>query len=332
MSFRERSHGAEYGRQHRTSQDANWKEEGSWLRSEYKARKALAAAGNKELFKTVLLRAAFIIVLLFCILWLAAGFSGRQSLVLAAFGGLVFAMFLWFQEPPFVPYCVRVYPNVRSILTDFFLLEDTKEAWREMEEVIKRIPLRYHYTNVWEYGFSISFVTPKLIYDNLGMRFRTKVEMRARLDPSGWGIYEREEDEDEVLAEIVARLLSEQISLFVKENWRGYPGYSLGVVLRKEYWKKVQHNEALKGIPERDIESIGEGGSDVEVRLAIIPNDEFKAYRPVGPNSLAAYESLWRSAKEARARYGWNEPEERWRSTNWFKIEHRYFKVDHWAL
>ena len=159
--------------------------------------------------------------------------------------------------------------------------------------------------------------------------------MSAPVDPRGWW-WERETD-DEILEELVPRLLPVQgLNLYVGGYSPGcseYYGYSLGIVLRRQHWEKVRHNEALRAIPERNIETIGEGGPEVKVQLAVLPKDEFICYHPVGPNTLAAYESRSRRQEEARARYGWKPHQEERSSADPSQvIEHRYYTVSHWAL
>jgi hypothetical protein len=267
---------------------------------------------------TLLFRTSVVAVLLFGTLWFLGDFSGRQSLVLAAIGGLVFGIVLWLQKPPFVPYRVFVTPNMRSILRDFQIVEDTKEAWTYVQEVIEKLPHRPG--NIWEYGFRVSFITPELIYYNEWKDFKTEVKMLAGVDPAGWW-------EDE----IIPRLLAEPISLYLEED-RG--GYALGVVLRKEYWERVRHNQVLKRIPETDIKDIGEGGLEVKVKLAHIPNDEFIFYSVIVTKTLTAYESAVKRRDEARSRCGWNKPVEQrppYADTSQI-IEHRYYTVSHSAL
>lgn len=186
-------------------------------------------------------RASVLAVSLFGALYFVGDFPGRQSLVLAGVGVVVFWIVWWLQKVPFVPYRVYVAPDMRSILTDFQLVENTEEAWAYVQEVIEKLPHRPG--NVWEYGFSVFFLTPELIYDNQWKEFRTRMKMSTQVDPAGWW-------EDE----IIPRLLPEPISLYIERDYRGY---SLGAVLRGEYWEKVRHNEALKGIRKDDV-SLGD--------------------------------------------------------------------------
>jgi len=153
---------------------------------------------------------------------------------------------------------------MRSILTDFRLTQDTEEAWAYVEEVTKKLPRRPG--NVWEYGFSISFVTPELIYDNQWKEFMTDVKLRAEVNPgdtlrAGWW-------EDEIIPSVLPDW-SGSVSLYFEKT---YLGYNLGIIFWKEAWEEVRNTEAAKSIPQTHIGAIGEGGIQVKVRLATIPN------------------------------------------------------------
>jgi hypothetical protein len=245
--------------------------------------------------KTLLFRTTLFAVLLFVALYYVGDFSGRQSLVLAVIGALAFRMVQWLHEPPpFVPYEVFVDPDMRSILSDFHLLEDTKEAWANMQEMIERLP--HHTANIWEYGFRISCITPELIYDSGWKRFMTQVKMYARIDIPDENIYRWQNVE-------IPHLLRQGVSPYFE---RGYRGYSLGVVLAKQEWEEVAHSESLKRIPKTDVKAIGEGGFEVKVQLAFIPDDEFVLYSH--EHEYADWQdAAIRRREEARAKFGWKE-------------------------
>lgn len=144
---------------------------------------------NRRLRKWLLVRTLLIGLVLFGTLKYVGDFSGRHSAVLAAIGALVFRLLLTLQKPPFVPYHVFVEPKMRSILTDFELVEGTEEEWAALGSKVEKLPQARW--NIWKSGFSASFITSNLIYMNGWNSFASKLDMDASLEPVG-GVFSRD--------------------------------------------------------------------------------------------------------------------------------------------
>jgi hypothetical protein len=262
---------------------------------------------------------------IFCTLRYLAEFSGRQSVVVTVVATLFYLMRLPLggEKPVFVPYGMFVKPNLGTILTDLELVKDTKEDWARVRAGIEKLPKEQW--NIWNNGFSISFITPELIYDKAANGFVTEVNLYASLDPIVILRDGQKLEDNPIISPFSPALLVE----------RGYGGYRLRIVLLDWYWEKVKNKEALKSL---DADGDPMRGT-VDVLLTIIPDEEFGVHFGVGPgDSGEAYKAAVHRRREVRSRYGWtgksrndeygNETDADRSNT----IEHRYFSVSHWDL
>jgi hypothetical protein len=300
---------------------------------------------------TLLIRTLLVGLVVFATLKYVVDFSARQSAVLAAIGALVFYLLLTLQKPPFVPYHVFVQPKIRSILKDFELLKDTEEEWAALWSKVEKLPQAPW--NIWTSGFSVSFLSPDLIYKNGWNNFANKLDMNASLEPVGgifnpdWsvlaeqallvGSLEKTEQEGwEREGGECPPLLPLSVGLRFKRGWWSLVrGYELIIELPSEHWAKVRRNDALKGIRDDDVRVDHRCGR-VEVQLALIPDDEFAVHQT---RSESEYEDAIRDRAGMRPALGWKgiaqgadsysleTPADR---SN--EIEHRYFRVSHSTL
>ena len=140
-------------------------------------------------------------VALFCLLRYVAGFSVVQSglLSFALFGLYAMIYSLRGAKVPFVPYSVVVIPNLHAILTDFDFVKGTEEWWAELNAGLAELPQAA--LNIWKSGFSFSFITPELVYNNACNSFVTEVAGYASLEPvairrSGEVVIQRKDKRD----------------------------------------------------------------------------------------------------------------------------------------
>jgi hypothetical protein len=179
--------------------------------------------------------------------------------------------------------------------------------------------------NIWDSGFSLSFIRPGLIYDRASNSFATEVNLYASLDPIVTLREGQKVEENPIISPFSPSLRFEP----------GNYGYRLRVTLLGWYWDKVKNKEVFKGL---DVDGDEMSGT-VDVILAIIPYEEFGVHFWVGPgDSGEAHKAALQRREEARSRYGLkgkpksdsygNETSADHSNT----IEHRYFSVSHWDL
>ncbi len=264
--------------------------------------------------------------MLFCVLLFVADFSETQSFVLAAIAVLFYVMLRLrtIHRPTFVPYQMSVRPNLHLICTDFEFVEDTEESWAKIHHEIDKLPKAPWNLWYWNSGFSVSFVSPELIYDNTSNSFATEVDLYASLKP------------------IVIPWTEEKGGF---HSDRGYSpslhfqGHRLSIELLTWHWEKVRRKEVFKNIDkDADVSLRGEGLS-VRVQLAIIPYAEFDVHLPKGSEEfLKEYEKALKRREESRARYGWKGKADTGRygedipADHSSVIEHKYFTLSHSAL
>jgi hypothetical protein len=284
-------------------------------------------------FKTIT-KELLVIAALFCLLRYVAAFSATQSALLSLSLFVLYAMIhsLRAANVPFVPYSVFVVPNLYVILGDFDLGKDTEEWRAELRSGIAELPQAPW--NIWKSGFSVSFITPELIYKNGWNSFASELSAYASLEPVAIGndgeveIQRKGKEEDGLF-----RLISP--SLYLE---RAGDGYKLSIDLREHYWKKVRHKEVFKGIADRDVRIDHECGS-ARIPLATIPYEEFSVYFSVKPGDLGkAYQDAIKRRAEARKRFAWGGKSEKdaygheTMADDSDTVEHRYCSVSHSVL
>lgn len=267
----------------------------------------------------------FIVGAIFSAFRYLADFSFKQSGVLTVIAFLFYLMRVAPREakPPFVPYGIFVKPNFPAILADLELVKNTKEDWARVRAEIEKVPKEQW--NIWDSGFSLSFVRPGLIYNKASNSFATEVNLYASLDPIVTLREGQKVDENPIIKPFSPSL----------ELRQGNYGYRLRVTLLGWYWDRVKNKEMFKGF---DVDGDEMSGT-VDVLLAVIPYEEFGIYFVSEPGaSVEAYNDAIGRRAEARSRYGWkgkpksdsygNETGADRSNT----IEHRYFNMSHWDL
>ncbi len=267
----------------------------------------------------------FIVGTIFCALRYLADFSYKQSVVLTVVAFLFYLVRVPPREvkPPFVPYGIFIKPNFGAILSDLELVKDTKEDWARVRAGIEKLP-KEHW-NIWDSGFSVSFIRSELIYNKASNSFATEVNLYASLDPIVTLREGQRVEENPIISPFSPSLQLEP----------GNYGYRLRVTLLDWYWDKVKNKEAFKGL---DVDGDEMSGT-VDVLLAIIPYEEFGIYFSSKPgDSGESYKTALQRRAEARSRYGWKGKSKSDRYGNETDadrsntIEHRYFSVSHWDL
>jgi hypothetical protein len=271
-------------------------------------------------------------VVLFFVLSFLGGFTGKQSIVLAV---LFYAALSWnslstAKKQEFVPFSVFVAPNLYNIVVDFDLVKPTDEGWAEFNAGIEK--LSKEHWDIWNNkGFSISFITPELIYNKDRHSFSTEeVDLHASLEPA---VIVREKEKPDSMF----RNYSPYLNLTSRQDY----GCILRLTLLDWHWDKIKDKEILKSIPKSDVSDDRMSGT-VDLIIARIPPEEFGVY-PVmrgawDKNDADSYGKAVQARKEARARFGWkgksrsdmygNEPGE----DRADEAEHRYCAVAHGAI
>jgi len=264
------------------------------------------------------------------------------------------------EGPHFVPYEVSIRPNFYTILTDFDLVKDTRDAWDVLGSRIRKVPkgpwniwggigepgIDVGNANPYGGGFSFSFISPQVIYKPAWNSFASEVRIPASLEPVG---VRRELLRDETGEQA---LFEEYYpSLHLRS---GGGGYKLTIELPESYWETVRQKDAFKEIADEDVPrhtlqgELETWSPAVEVPLAVVPYEEFEAQFTAGASPSryqlpiamryakgASGEALERRTK-ARARHGWKGESRvdgrEMASEHSDFAEHRYLLVSYWAL
>jgi hypothetical protein len=138
-------------------------------------------------FLLAAVKAIISIVVLYGLLSFLAGFSDKQSVLLALLFYGVYSSLSTLssvKQPKFVPFSVFVAPKLVNILQDFQLVKPCNEGWTEIREGIDKLPEKDW--NVWrKRGFTFSFVTQELIYNQDGGTFSAEeLDVGATLAPA----------------------------------------------------------------------------------------------------------------------------------------------------
>jgi len=239
----------------------------------------------------------------------SVGFSERQSLILSVIATVFYvASGRPITETPFAPFRMKVKPKLHAIVRDFELIEDTEEAWAELQREIQKLP----HDDSWyacrdEFSFSLSYLTSsRLIYNHSSKDFMTDVDLSATFEPLAL---------PSTKADSTFRhppRLRLQVSL-------------LSIELPKWHWEKIRHKEAFKGVDsKRHVDPVDEGDW-VAVRLALIHWSEYQVH------FVPAWEeaAIWtrKRREKFRLRFGWKGDD-----TNHIAVEHRYSTLRHSAL
>jgi hypothetical protein len=234
-------------------------------------------------------------VAVFSASYFLGGFSESQSITLAVLAVLFYwAILTAAKTQRFVPYSVLLQPNLYAIVKDLGLVEDTKEAWAEIRAGIEKLPKEP--SNIWDSGFSFSFVTPELIYVKNLNRFATQeIDLFASLAPVT--IPRRSAKFDEMFGPS-----SPDLSLKASRDI----GCILTLTLPDWFWEQIKEKESFKQIPKSDVTQDHMCGT-VDVRLVRIPAQEFDVHAALA-DARYRRDGTTKEVKarnEARLRYGW---------------------------
>src|SRR5665213_1465763 len=166
--------------------------------------------------------------------------------------------------PRFVPYEVYIRPNFYSILADFDLVKDTKEAWDIFGSHVKKLPkspwniwgglgkfpegprnLRGQVEDPYWVGFTFSFISPQVIYKPALNSFASEVDLSASLELAG---IRREIFRDEAGVEVFSEIYFPSLNLRSSGG-----GYRLSLSIPEMYWSRIQHKDVFSGIASKDL-------------------------------------------------------------------------------
>jgi hypothetical protein len=273
------------------------------------------------------LKRVIVLVVVFCALRYLGDFPEKQSIVLAVIVMLLYREVIPLSDQPkFVPYRVFVRPDVHAIVTDLELVKGTEESWAELRAEIEKLPKQP--CDVWSSGFSFSFITPELIYDNGWNSFSAdEVNLSASLEPIGLAFSETGRD-------FGFGPFRPRLDLQAGREF----GCILKITLPVWYWEKMKTKESFKGTGKQDV-SVDHSCGTVDVVLARIPPQEFGIYEAMrGGYSEEKISKAVTIRTEARLRFGWkgksyqdmygNEPGDERSDT----AQHKYCDVSHNAI
>lgn len=275
---------------------------------------------------TTLLRLAVAFALVFSGAYYLGGFSQSQSITLAVFAVVFYGMFLSTtnQAQRFVPYSVFVQPNLYAIVKDLGVVTDTQDGWAVIRQGIER--LRKDPSNIWDSGFSFTYVTPDLIYVKDSNRFASdEIELFADLAPVTVPFFDPKID-------TLDRSYSPHLTLKAARDIGGI----LTLTLPDWFWEQIKTKETFNYISKEDVSKDHMSGT-VDVRIARIPVQEFAVHECL-QNGIYAKDGNAKAVKarnRARLRYGWKgkSQSDRYGSESGDELsdvaEHKYCTVYH---
>jgi hypothetical protein len=276
-------------------------------------------------------KAIISIAVLYGLLSFLAGFSDKQSVLLALLFYGVYSSLSTLssvKQTKFVPFSVFVAPSLVNILQDFDLVKARDEDWAEIHKGIEKLSEKDW--NIWHpQGFVFYFLTEKLIYDQDHRTFSAEeLDLHASLAPA---VIVR----DHEAPDSMFRNYSPHLSLRAGLDF----GCILQLILPDWYWDKIKTSEILKTIPASDVSEDHMCGT-IDVILARIPPEEFAVHQAMGGGySKDADQQAVQNRKQARTHFGWKGKTS---SGDMYgnktdgdhndQAEHRYCEVTHGAI
>jgi hypothetical protein len=244
-------------------------------------------------FLLTAVKAIISIVVLYGLLSFLGGFSDKQSVLLALLFYGVYSSLSTLsavKQPKFVPFSVFVAPKLVSILQDFELVKPCEEGWTGIREGIDKLPEKDW--NIWrKRGFSFSFVTQELIYNQDGSTFSAEeLDVGATLAPA---VIVR----DHEAPNSMFRNYSPHLNLRAGLDF----GCIVQLTLPDWYWDKIKTSEILKTIPKGDVSKDHMCGT-VDVTLARLPRRNLVFIKPWQAITTTRQTSEQYSPESTRAR------------------------------
>jgi hypothetical protein len=264
-----------------------------------------------------------------------AGFSTRQSIVLAALIAwlavcIVVAYAVLTPARRFSPHYVRVDPNWYDLLNDFKLI-DGIDAWHAIRKFFEGLPATEYC--VVRSGVCFTVVQQSedfertLIYLDNHRTFVSEVDLEEGVEPLRIGRIDK-------ISEAMGKPSKCDVRLFVRF---GADGYKLGIRVPSQWW-----NEVKASCPKPTEEVADYPTGQVDLILAIVSYREFDSYWEPAAWSSTFYDKtakeIRRRRDEQRVRFGWKTVEHdsdlgAELGIDWPEsIKHKYFNVDHRAI
>jgi hypothetical protein len=221
-------------------------------------------------------------------------------------------------EQRLYPYSVLVEPKLHYLLLDYKLIKDAEEFRQCWEKGLKDV-LLIHFT-VLQPQHDVDL--PGLIYWGSRKSFVTQVDFE----------------------EPVEVVKFEQANSFIKDlgfppcelTWflrLGRDGYELGLNVPTEWWERIRATSEIGELAKTKAEADGMT-DNTRLVVANLPWQEFDMYYDKGEFDLKRRQKQKELADKQLSKYGWKRKDrsDAEVADPWYRLEHRYFTVQHRSI